>query len=426
MAAATGRVAGPVSGAGGAWPDFVADWYGGPRVVHQARRIVEEGVMEFRFTPAQDRFRQEVQDFLATELPKLPARDDGESASHSRPFSKLLAARGWIGLAWPKEYGGQELGHIERTIVTEEMVTHRAPTGYHFIGERQMGPSLMRQGTEEQKRDFLPKIVNADVSFCIGMSEPGAGSDLAGVQTRAVRDGDEYVVNGQKIWTSGAHLSDWVWLVCRTDPDAPKHRGISILLVDLKSPGITIRPLINMGGQHGFNEVFYDNVRVPVKNLVGEENRGWYVVAENLDYERSGIERIAGTGGLFRDLLAHLRASGDRASTAVRHALADRAIEYEVGRMLAYRVAWLLSAGRVPNYEASMSKAYGSEWTQRVARTGMSLVASAGLMGTPEERALRAKIEQAYLSTVSATIAGGTSEIQRNIIATRGLGLPRS
>jgi alkylation response protein AidB-like acyl-CoA dehydrogenase len=339
----------------------------------------------------------------------------------------MLAARGWIGLAWPKEFGGQELGHIERTIFTEEMTTYGAPTGYHFIAERQMGPSLIRQGTEEQKHEFLSKIVNADVSFCIGMSEPGAGSDLASVQTRAVRDGDDYIVNGQKIWTSGAHLADWVWLVCRTDPDAPKHRGISILLVDLKSPGISIRPLINLSGSHGFNEVFYDNVRVPRKHLVGEENRGWYVTAENLDYERSGIERIAGAGGLFRNLVTYARGrSSDERLHTVRLALADRAIEYEVGRLLAYRVAWLLSRKQTPNYEASMSKAYGSEWTQRVARTGMSLVAAAGLAHTKEERALRAKIEQAYLSTVSATIAGGTSEIQRNIIATRGLGLPRS
>ncbi len=379
--------------------------------------------MEFRFTPSQETFRDDVRHFLGAELPKLPDRDDGESGGHSRPFSKLLADRGWIGLAWPKEFGGQELGHIERTIFTEEMVTHAAPTGYHFIAERQMGPSLIRQGTEEQKREFLPKIVNADVSFCIGMSEPGAGSDLANVQTRAVRDGDDYVVNGQKIWTSSAHLADWVWLVCRTDPDAPKHRGISILLVDLKSPGITIRPLINMAGRHGFNEVFYDNVRVPRTNLVGEENRGWYVTAENLDYERSGIERIAGTGGLFRSLVEHVRERGG--SDPVRHALADRAIEYEVGRTLAYRVAWLLSQKRIPNHEASMSKAYGSEWTQRVARTGMSVLAADGLMRTAAERTLRAKIEQTYMTTVSATIAGGTSEIQRNIIATRGLGLPR-
>ena len=384
--------------------------------------------MEFRFTPLQDVFRQELQDFLRAELPRLPGRDQGESGGFSQPFSKMLAARGWIGLAWPKEYGGQELGHIERTIFTEEIVTQGAPTGYHFIAERQMGPSLIRQGTEEQKQEFLPRIVNADVSFCIGMSEPGAGSDLASVQTRAVKDGDDYIVNGQKIWTSSAHLADWVWLVCRTDPDAPKHRGISILLVDLKSPGITIRPLINMAGHHGFNEVFYDNVRVPVTNRVGEENRGWYVVAENLDYERSGIERIAGTGGLFRRLVAYVgeqRHSGRRTTMTIRHALADRAIEYEVGRMLAYRVAWLLSQKRIPNYEASMSKAYGSEWTQRVARTGMSLVATNGLTRSAEERALRTQIEQAYMTTVSATIAGGTSEIQRGIIAGRGLGLPR-
>ena len=387
--------------------------------------------MDFRFTPAQRRFREEVREFLRQELPNFKGTGDAESfGAFNQAFSKKLAAQGWIGLAWPKEYGGQELGHIERTIFTEEMVLHEAPTAYHFIAERQMGPSLIRHGTEEHKRFFLPRIVSADVSFCIGMSEPGAGSDLANVQTRAVRDGDEYVVNGQKIWTSNAHLADWMWLVCRTAPNAPKHRGISILLVDMKSPGISVRPLINMAGTHGFNEVFFEDVRVPAKTLVGEENRGWYIVAENLDFERSGIERIAATAGLFRDLVDYVRTHRDRGrggpALAARLELADRAIEYEVGRMLAYRVAWLLSQGRVPNYEASMSKVYGSEWTQRLARTGVKIMTAFGMARTPEERALRAKIERAYLTTAAATIQGGTSEIQRNIIATRGLGLPRS
>ena len=386
--------------------------------------------MDFRFTPSQEAFRQELRDFLAEELPKIKSGDEGELfGAFSQPFSKKLADKGWIGVAWPREYGGKELGHVERTIFTEEMVAHEAPTAYHHVAERQMGPSIIRQGTEEQKRYFLPRIVSADVSFAIGMSEPGAGSDLASVQTRAVVDGDEYVVNGQKIWTSSAHLADWIWLVCRTDPEAPKHRGISILLVDMKSPGITVRPLINMAGTHGFNEVFFDSVRVPRKNLVGEENRGWYVVAENLDYERSGIERITATAGLYHGLVDYVRAhrgADDGPVQAARYELADRAVELEVGRMLAYRVAWLLSQDRVPNYEASMSKAYGSEWTQRVARTGMKIMSAYGMARTPQERELRRKIEGAYLTTASATIAGGTSEIQRNIIATRGLGLPRS
>jgi alkylation response protein AidB-like acyl-CoA dehydrogenase len=386
--------------------------------------------MDFRFTPAQDAFRQELRDFLTVELPRVRITADGEAfGAFSQPFSKKLAEKGWIGLAWPAEYGGRNLSPIERTIFTEEMVAHEAPTAYHHVAERQMGPSIIRQGTEEQKRDILPKIVSADISFAIGMSEPGAGSDLANVQTRAVHDGDDYIVNGQKIWTSNAHKADMIWLVCRTDPEAPKHRGISILLLDMKSPGISVRPLINMAGTHGFNEVFFDNVRVPRRNLVGEENRGWYVVAENLDYERSGIERIAATAGLFHDIVSYVRRRTDAAGAQVegaRRALADRAIELEVGRMLAYRVAWLLSQGKIPNYEASMSKAYGSEWTQRLAGTGVKVMTAYGMARTAEERALRRKIEGAYLTTVAATIQGGTSEIQRNIIATRGLGLPRS
>ena len=384
--------------------------------------------MEFRFTPAQEAFRADVRTFLAAELTD-DAQESELFGAFSQPFSKKLAAQGWIGLAWPEEYGGRNLGPIERTIFTEEMVAAQAPTAYHFVAERQMGPSLMRHGTPEQQRSIIPRIASADISFAIGMSEPGAGSDLAGVQTRAVVDGDDYVVNGQKIWTSYAHKADMIWLVVRTDPEAPKHRGISVLLVDMRSSGITVRPLINMAGLHGFNEVFFDNVRVPRENLVGEENRGWYVLAENLDYERSGIERITATAGLFRDLVAFLRGadplSGHR-RRALQTELAERAIEFEVGRLMAYRVAWLLSQGRVPNYEASMSKAYGSEWTQRLAGTGMRAVAAYGLTHTPRERVLRQKVEAAYLSTVSATIAGGTSEIQRNIIATRGLGLPRS
>jgi len=386
----------------------------------------EEPVVEFRFTDDQEQFRSQIRSFLDVELADRAKRPD-MSEGFSKAFSKKLAGRGWIGMAWPQEYGGKGLSPIERLIFTEEMVTRQAPTGYHFVAERQMGPSIIVNGTEDQRREHLPKIINAEESWAIGMSEPGAGSDLASVQTRAVRDGDEYVVNGQKIWTSSAHLADMIWLVTRTDPDAPKHRGISILIVDMKSPGINVRPLVNMGNQHHFNEVYFDNVRVPRQNLVGEENRGWYVTAGNLDFERSGIERIATSGLLFTEVMTYAKTlKGDPRFGRLRTELAERYLELQTGRLLAYRVAWQLSKNQLPNYEASMSKVFGTEWTQRMTNTAMHMVATFGLADRPEAETLRARIINGYLNAISLTIAGGTSEIQRNIIATRGLGLPRS
>jgi 3-oxocholest-4-en-26-oyl-CoA dehydrogenase alpha subunit len=380
--------------------------------------------MDFRFTPQQEQFRSEIRGFLDEELADRSALDAQDGVSQA--FSKKLAAKHWIGTAWPVEYGGRSLTPLERLIFTEEMILKQAPTGYHFVAERQMGPSLIAYGTEAQKREHLQKIINADESWAIGMSEPGAGSDLAGVQTRAVRDGDNYVVNGQKIWTSNAHHADLLWLVCRTDPDAPKHRGISVLIVDLHTPGVTVRPLVNMGNQHHFNEVFFEDVRVPAENLVGEENRGWYITANNLDHERSGIERIASSALLFNDVMAFAkRFRNDPRAASLRVELAERYLELQTGRLLSYRVAWQLSTGRVPNYEASMSKVFGTEWTQRMCNSAMHMVATFGLANDPQALALRQRIEGGYLNAVSLTIAGGTSEIQRNIIATRGLGLPR-
>jgi len=382
--------------------------------------------VDFRFTDDQEQFRSQIRSFLDVELADRANRPD-MSEGFSKSFSKKLAGRGWIGMAWPQEYGGKGLSPIERLIFTEEMVTRQAPTGYHFVAERQMGPSIIVNGTEDQRREHLPKIINAEESWAIGMSEPGAGSDLASVQTRAVRDGDEYVVNGQKIWTSSAHLADMIWLVTRTDPDAPKHRGISILIVDMKSPGISVRPLVNMGNQHHFNEVYFDNVRVPRQNLVGEENRGWYVTAGNLDFERSGIERIATSGLLFTEVMNYAKTlKGDPRFDRLRTELAERYLELQTGRLLAYRVAWQLSKNQLPNYEASMSKVFGTEWTQRMTNTAMHMIATFGLADRPEAETLRARIINGYLNAISLTIAGGTSEIQRNIIATRGLGLPRS
>jgi 3-oxocholest-4-en-26-oyl-CoA dehydrogenase alpha subunit len=306
------------------------------------------------------------------------------------------------------------------------MAYHRAPGG-GGMGVAWVGPAVMLYGTQEQKDRFLPRITNGEDVWCTLYSEPGAGSDLAALQTRAVADGDDYVINGQKIWTSGAHHSNWGWLAARTDPDAPKHKGISTFVVPMDSPGVTVRPLINMAGQHGFNEVFFDNVRIPKENLVGELNRGWYQVAVALDFERSGIQAYAGGRRTLEEIVAFAKDNRRfwEDNQSVRLALADRAIEVETGTLIAYRIPWMQSQGKIPNYEASMSKLYGSELGQRIARTGMQVIGQYGQLTDDRVAPLAGRLATSYMTSVSGTIAAGTSEIQRGIIATRGLGLPR-
>jgi alkylation response protein AidB-like acyl-CoA dehydrogenase len=284
----------------------------------------------------------------------------------------------------------------------------------------------MLYGTDEQKQRFIPRITGADDWWCTLYSEPSAGSDLASLQTRATRDGDDYIINGQKIWTSGGHLADWGWLAARTDPDAPKHKGITMFMLDMKSPGITVQPLINMADRHGFNEVFFEDVRVPASQVVGEVNRGWYHMAVALDFERSGIGAYAGGRRNVERLTKVAKETPQLVDLrpSVKNELADRSIEVAVGTILAYRVATMQAAGMVPNHEASASKLFGSEMGQRISLTGMHLL---GMLGQLRNGTKHQVIDQAtgYLGSVSGTIAAGTSEIQRGIIATRGLGLPR-
>jgi alkylation response protein AidB-like acyl-CoA dehydrogenase len=387
--------------------------------------------MDFRFTAEQERFREEVRSFLADELADDSSDEDEFGSGWSPSFSRKLADRGWIALPWPKEYGGQAASHMMQVIFNEEMASHRAPAGAHRRGVFYVGPVLMLHGTEEQRRELLPRITAGEAFFCQGFSEPGAGSDAASIQTRAVRDGDDYVINGQKIWTSDGHRADYVYLTARTDPNAPKHRGISNFIVDLRSPGITVSPLVNLADVHSFNQVFYDNVRVPARNLVGEENRGWYVAAALLDFERSSIAGVANQRLMLDELVAYAKdlARAGRLTShlaAIRAELAQRAIEVEVGRIMSYTIASIQDRGQVPNREASASKLFTSELSQRMAQTGMRLLGLAGQV-QPGSRwvPLQGRIERAYRSSVAATIGGGTSEIQRNVIATRGLGLPR-
>jgi alkylation response protein AidB-like acyl-CoA dehydrogenase len=391
--------------------------------------------MDFRLSPAQRALRDEVRAWLRATLGPNWVGEDADVVDQDWQtalwFNRQLARRGWLVPAWPIEYGGQGWSPVEQLILTEELVYARAPAGARLFGVHMVGPTLILHGTEEQKRRFLPPIARGEVVWCQGFSEPGAGSDLASLQTRAVRDGDDYVINGQKIWTTAGHRADWMILLARTDPDAPKHRGITYFLVDMNSPGITVRPLINMVGRHEFNEVFFENVRVPAENVVGEVNRGWYVATTTLDLERSSIAAMANGRRMLDDLLAFCRAErwdGLRLidHPRVRPVLADLHIGVEIGRLFSYRVAWLQAQGRVPNVEASQAKLFAAELSQKVAQGGMRVLALYGPLreGSPWAR-IRGRFATHYLWTVSQTYAGGSVEIQRQIIATRGLGLPR-
>ena len=388
--------------------------------------------MEFKFTAEHEALRKEVRDFLAEALPNRgvgPVRPTSqENWEEQLAFNKKLAKKGWIAPAWPKEYGGLGWSHINQMIFSEELAYAGAPDGGRVFNVGMIGPTLIVHGTPEQKAEHLPRITNAEVTWCQGYSEPGAGSDLASLQTRAVRDGDDYVVNGQKIWTTVAHHADWCFLLVRTDPDAPKHKGISFLLVDMKTPGITVRPLINMAGYHEFNEVFFEDVRVPVRNRVGEENRGWYVAMTLLDFERSNDASIAANQRQL-ELLMQLwreRRSGEAYRDILRHRIADLWVANEVGRMLAYRIAWMQEAGRIPNYEASVIKVFATELAQRITNFGVNLFGPAGALEPDSKYAVANGVfEKGHLVNVAPTIYSGSSEIQRNIIAQRGLGLPR-
>ena len=386
--------------------------------------------MDFHDSAEESAFRTQVREFIAGELPKhvkpgQPAPGPEDDPQAHAGWRKALAQKGWIAPHWPKEYGGAGMSVSEQFVFNEEMADARAPQ-VGGMGVQMIGPILINFGTDEQKAEHLPRITNGDVVWCQGYSEPGSGSDLASLQTRAVRDGDDYVINGQKIWTSGAHRADWMFLLARTDPDAPKHRGISMFLMDMKAPGIQVQPLITMANDHVFNQEYFDNVRVPAKNLVGDENRGWYVGAALLDFERSNIAGSIGLKHTVNDIIRYVKEEKVQLSDNVKTEIADRVVEAEIARLISYRVITMQKRGQIPNYEASMNKLYRSEANQRIAGTAVKILGMQGGLFRGEERApLDGRFSHMYVSAVSGTIAAGTSEINRNVIATRGLGLPR-
>ncbi len=401
--------------------------------------------MDFQDNQQEATFRKEVKEFIKREMsPDLDRRGQGGAAfgGGSGRFNqkgywpaltgwlKKLNERGWVAPAWPKEYGGAGLSVMEQFIFNQETATAGAPRSPNVIGLGWVGPTIILYGTEEQKQKHLRPILNNEAFWCQGFSEPEAGSDLASIKTRAVRDGDDYVINGQKTWTSGAHGAQWMILLARTDPQAPKHKGISYFLLDMKSPGVTVRPLVNMVGAHDFNEVFFDNVRVPAENLIGEENRGWYIGTTTLDFERSGIATSLTHGQTVQDFVRYAREHQNGSSGRapfVRYELADRTIEAQVEQMLSFQVIGMQQRGLVPNKEASIAKLYSTELDQRLAATGLKLLGLYGqvMRGSPHTE-MNGRMASFYMYATTSTIGGGTSEVQRNIIAQRGLSMPKN
>jgi alkylation response protein AidB-like acyl-CoA dehydrogenase len=391
--------------------------------------------MDFRLPSETARWRDELRAFLRTELPAGFEGDDDffdneEQQAFAREFTRKLGARRWFAPAWPERYGGMGKTPIEQFILNEELAYHRAPSGGRLFTIGITGPTMLVHANEEQKARFLPSMAGGETWYCQGFSEPGSGSDLASMETKAVRDGDDFVVNGQKIWTSNAHVADRMILLARTNPDVPKHKGISAFVVDMKSPGISLQGIPNMAYRRDFNQVFFEDVRVPAKDLLGGENNGWYVATTTLDFERSNIAAISGAHRTVHDLVrwAKERHAGGRPwdKPEVRMKLADLEVEAQVGRLVAYRTVWLQSKGLVPNYEASMGKVWMALLGIKVANAGLNLLGMYGQLqpGSPSAE-LYGRLSTAYLLAVSGPIGGGTTEIQRNIIAQRGLNLPR-
>ena len=393
--------------------------------------------MDFRFTPEEQAFRQELRGWLRENVPPnwegVFLEEEEEEWTLGRAFVKKLSEKGWVAPAWPKEYAGMDASPAMQLAYNEEMGYHRAPIGSILQAVGYIGPAILSFGTEEQKKQHLPPITAGETVWCQGFSEPEAGSDLASLKTRAVKDGDDYVINGDKTWTSNAHRSDWCIMLVRTDPAAPKHKGISFFLVDMKSPGITVQPIINMANVHSFNQVFFEDVRVPRSALLGQENQGWYIGAMTLDFERSSLV-AAGVAMAKRgldDLVQYCKETKVNGRSLldkplVRHKLAEIAIEIEVGKYMVYRVVSLQARKEPGSIEAAVCKLYNTEMDVRLANTGIQILGLYGQLHRDSKWVqLMGRFQKSYLYAIAMMVGGGSSEIQRNIIAMRGLGLPR-
>jgi len=390
--------------------------------------------MDLNLIPNEQQFRNEFRAWLKTNVPEewkgsTSAEDRDDYIEYLRDWQRKLYEGGWAGISWPKEYGGRGASLMEQAIFQEELAQANAPQLIGTIGLSLVGPTIIAMGTEAQKLRYLAPILSGEEIWCQGFSEPNAGSDLASLGTKAIRDGDDFRINGQKIWTSFAQMADWCLLLVRTDTEAPKHNGITCLLADMRSEGVSVRPLRQMSGDSGFNEVFFSNVRVPVTQVLGEVNKGWTTAITALMNERANL----GTGiqVVFKRNLAALIArsriverNGRRVSEdpVVRQKLAQAYLELEILRLNTNRALTSLSKTGIPGPEGSIQKLYWSEWNQRMQQTAQEILGPYGQLSDFDN----GMWQYGYLRTRGNTIEAGTSEIQRNIIAERVLGLPKS
>ncbi|HJR18636.1 MAG TPA: acyl-CoA dehydrogenase family protein [Actinomycetota bacterium] len=389
--------------------------------------------MDLSLTPEQEAFRREVREWLRENAPRDPEPADRHDAFiYRRRWQGALARAGYVGVTWPEAYGGRGLGAVEQSIVDEEMAVALAPLIAGQIGVSNIGPALIVAGTEEQKRAFLPALRTGDEIWCQGMSEPGAGSDLASLRTKAVRDGDTFVVNGQKIWCSDAHEADRCQLYVRTDDSGAKHAGMTCLIVDMSWPGVEVRPIVTIAGDVHFNEVFFDDVRVPADRVLGEVDQGWRVAVATLMYERTGVLALQAllrraVQGLL-ELGRQPRATDGRRpldDVLIRRAFGDAFARVHVLRSLGYRLLSTLTKSDVPGPEGSLLKLFWGELDQLVSAVGTRMAAADLVLGRGSAQVGGGSVQQAYLQSRSSTIAAGTTEIQKNIIAERVLGLPK-
>ncbi|HEX3232445.1 MAG TPA: acyl-CoA dehydrogenase [Pyrinomonadaceae bacterium] len=390
--------------------------------------------MDLNLTSSEQEFRDEFRAWLADNAPaewtgNTNSEDRSDYLAYLRDWQRKLYEGGWAGISWPQQYGGRGVSLMEQAVFQEELARANSPQLIGTIGLSLVGPTIIAMGTEQQKERYLAPILSGEEIWCQGFSEPNAGSDLASLSTRAIRDGDDFVINGQKIWTSLAQLADWCLLLVRTDTAAPKHKGITCLLLNMRSEGVSVRPLRQMSGDSGFNEVFFSNVRVPAAQVLGQVDRGWTTAITALMNERANL----GTGMqvVFKRNLealigrAHtVERNGGRASEdpIIRQKLAQAYLELEILRLNTNRALTSLSKTGIPGPEGSIQKLYWSEWNQRMQQTAQEIFGPYGQLADFDNGTW----QYSYLRTRGNTIEAGTSEIQRNIIAERVLGLPKS
>jgi alkylation response protein AidB-like acyl-CoA dehydrogenase len=391
--------------------------------------------MDYQLTPEQEALRKEFHDFFRQEMKNAPWEWDAsidamygsdECWEFHKQVARKLGARGWLSRPWPREYGGLDAPLIEQFIFSEAMGYHRA-AGVDMLGVNVLAPTLIVSGNEEQKREHLPPTGRGERFWCQCWSEPNAGSDLASLTTRAMRDGNDYIINGQKIWTTGAHRADWCNILVRTNPNEKRSRGLSFFLLDMKTPGITLKPVLHLEGSHSFNEVFFDNVRVPARNRVGEENQGWLASQLTSNFERSMIFVFAACKRDIEQLVEFCHET-KLDNQLIRHRLAQLEIDVEVGRAFAYSVVWnQIKGGLVAAAPmAAAAKVLASETMQRTTYLGNQIMGLYGQVGNSRWAPLYGKYENNYQLCTGINMGGGTSEIMRNLICSLGLGLPRS